>query len=303
VKALVTGGAGFIGSHVADALLATGAAVHIIDASPRPDNLAGALERGATIHAGDVTDAVEMIALMDAIRPTVVCHLAAQIDVRRSIDEPAHDAGVNVAGTAAVLEAARRCGARRVLLASTAGVYGTPPVLPTPESAPLEPLSPYGAGKAAAESYLRLYERLHGLSTLALRMANVYGPRQDRHGEAGVVAIFAGAATACRPVTIFGDGRQTRDFVHVQDVAAAFVAAAHADVTGALNVASGYETCVAAIAGALGVEVLYGPARRGEVPRSCLDPSAATRTLGWRARIALADGLDALASGVARLAA
>jgi UDP-glucose 4-epimerase len=303
VKAVITGGAGFIGSHVADALLDAGAAVDIVDISPRLDNLAAALERGAAVHAGDVTDPAAMVALMADLQPTVVCHLAAQIDVRRSIDAPAHDARVNVAGTAAVLEAARRCGARRVLLASTAGVYGTPSVLPTPESAPLEPLTPYGAGKAAAESYLRLYARLHGVSTLALRMANVYGPRQDPHGEAGVIAIFAGASAVHRPVTIFGDGRQTRDFVHVHDVAAAFVAAAHAAAGGALNIASGCETSIAAIAGALGLEVLYGPRRAGEVPRSCLDPSAAATTLGWRARIALPDGLDALVSGTARLAA
>jgi UDP-glucose 4-epimerase len=171
--------------------------------------------------------------------------------------------------------------------------------VPTPESAPLEPLSPYGAGKAAAESYLRLYERLHRVSTLALRMANVYGPRQDPHGEAGVVAIFAGAAAARRPVTVFGNGRQTRDFVHVRDVAAAFVLAARSTVTGAVNIATGRETSVVALARALGVEVLFGPHRAGEVARSCLDPSAAAHTLGWRPRVALGDGLSGLCEPVA----
>ena len=157
------------------------------------------------------------------VRPHTVLHLAAQIDARRSVDEPAFDAGVNVAGTAAAIDAARRAGARRFVLASTAAVYGDPEVLPTPESTPPRPLTPYGAGKAAAETYLALYGRLYGLSTLALRMANVYGPRQDPHGESGVVAIFCGAATERRPVTIHGDGRQTRDYVHVHDVARAFV--------------------------------------------------------------------------------
>jgi UDP-glucose 4-epimerase len=303
VKALVTGGAGFIGSHVVESLIAAGATVHVVDTATRLDNLSAALSGGAEIHAVDVTDAAAMIAVTTAVRPRVVLHLAAQIDARRSIDDPSHDAAVNVAGTAAVLEAARRGGARRVLLASTAGVYGLPPVLPTPESAPLEPLTPYGNGKAAAESYLRLYERLYGLPTLALRMANVYGPRQDPHGEAGIVAICAGAAATDTPVTIFGDGLQTRDFVHVGDVAAAFVAATEAGVTGAVNIGTGRETSVAAVADALGVETLYGPHRTGEVARSCLDPAAAADALGWRPRIALADGLSGLRAAPDRIAA
>jgi len=295
---LVTGGAGFIGSHVVDALVAGGARVDVVDdlSSGREANLEGALQRGARLHVADVTDVREIAGVTAAARPEVVLHLAAQIDVRRSVDEPAFDAGVNVAGTAAVLEAARRAGARRVVLASTAAVYGAPDSVPTPESSPLRPMTPYGAGKAAAESYLDLYGRLYGLSTLALRMANVYGPRQDPHGESGVIAIFSGAAAEGRPVTIHGDGRQTRDYVNVADVAAAFLLATRSDVTGALNLATGCETSVLEVAAALGVEVLHGPGRAGEVPRSCLNPAAAHDALGWQARTAMPDGLDELAA-------
>jgi UDP-glucose 4-epimerase len=301
VHALVTGGAGFIGSHVVDALVATGARVHAVDdlSTGRRANLAGAIDRGAELHVSDVTDQAMLCALMARLQPDVVLHLAAHIDARRSVDEPAFDARVNVAGTAAVMEAARRSGARRVVLASTAAVYGKPDRLPTPEPAPVRPLTPYGASKGAAETYLELYSRLYSLSTLSLRMANVYGPRQDPEGESGVVAIFSGAADEERPVTVYGDGRQTRDYVHVDDVAAAFVSAAGARVTGTLNVATGVETSVLALARALGVEVLHGPGRGGEVARSCLDPSAAARALGWHARIPLTAGLGRVQTPVA----
>jgi UDP-glucose 4-epimerase len=300
VNVLVTGGAGFIGSHVVDALVADGARVDVVDdlSSGREANLEGALQRGARLHVADVTDVGEIARVTATARPDVVLHLAAHINVRRSVDEPAFDAGVNVAGTAAVLEAARRAGARRLVLASTAAVYGAPDAVPTHEASPLRPLTPYGASKAAAESYLELYDRLYGLSTLALRMANVYGPRQDPHGESGVIAIFTGAAAEGRPVTIHGDGRQTRDYVQVRDIAAAFVRATRSDVTGALNLATGRETSVLEVAAALGVEVLHGPGRAGEVLRSCLDPAAAHRALGWQARTDMPDGLSELA-GVA----
>jgi UDP-glucose 4-epimerase len=301
VKVLVTGGAGFIGSHVVDALLEAGAEVHVVDdlSTGRPKNLDGALERGAELHTADVTDEARIAHVTALAQPDVVLHLAAHIDARRSVDEPALDARVNVVGTAAVLEAARRAGARRVVLASTAAVYGKPEVVPTPEPGPVRPLTPYGASKAAAEAYLELYARLYGLSTLALRMANVYGPRQNPHGESGVVAIFCGAAADRRPVTIYGDGRQTRDYVHVRDVAAAFVRATATPVTGVLNVATGNETSVLDVAAAVGVEVLHGPCRAGEIARSCLDPTAAERAIGWRAQTPLAAGLDGLRTPVA----
>jgi UDP-glucose 4-epimerase len=296
MKVVVTGGAGFIGSHVVDALLAAGATVHVLDdlSSGRPANLAMALDRGAELHTADVTDEDETTRVMTLAGPRVVIHLAAQIDVRRSVDRPAFDATVNVAGTAAVLEAARRAGVERVVLASTAAVYGRPDKLPTPERATLRPLTPYGAAKAAAEAYLDLYRRLYGLSTLALRMANVYGPRQDPHGESGVIAIFNGAAAEQRPVTVHGDGHQTRDYVHVDDVARAFLLAAATAATGAVNIATGHETSVRQLAELLGVEVLQGPGRVGEIPRSCLDTAAARRRLGWSARTPLRSGLASL---------
>ena len=296
VKVLVTGGAGFIGSHVVDVLVADGHEVHVVDdlSTGRLANLEPALEQGAELHTEDVTDAAWMADLAAIIRPEVVFHLAAHLDVRRSVADPAFDAGINVAGTAAVLDAARRAGARRLVLASTAAVYGRPGEIPTREDAPAEPLSPYGASKAAAESYLALFTRLHGLPTLALRMANVYGPRQDPDGEAGVVAIFAAAAAAGSPAVVFGDGLQTRDYLHVDDAAAAFLAAGRSAVVGALNVSTGRETQVCEIAERLGVAVEYAPRRQGEIERSCLDPTAARRTLGWRARTTLEDGLACL---------
>jgi UDP-glucose 4-epimerase len=165
------------------------------------------------------------------VRPDVVMHLAAQVDVRRSVADPSFDAQVNVAGTVSVLEAALSAGVGRILFASTAAAYGNPEYVPTAESEPIAPLSPYGTSKAAAECYLEQYARLHGLSTLSLRMANVYGPRQDPHGEAGVVAIFAGALLEGRPVAVYGDGRQTRDYIYVSDAVDAWLAAAESDVT------------------------------------------------------------------------
>jgi UDP-glucose 4-epimerase len=296
VKALITGGAGFIGSHLADALVAGDHEVHVVDdlSTGRRENLEAALDGGAELHVADVTDAYRMIGLTAIVRPDVVFHLAAHIDVRRSVDDPAFDAGVNVAGTAAVLDAARRAGTERVVLASTAAVYGHPDEVPTPEHAPLAPVSPYGAGKAAAEAYLGVYSRLHGLSTLALRMANVYGPRQDPHGESGVVAIFSAAAAAGYRAVVFGDGLQTRDYVHVSDVADAFLAAGCSSVCGALNISTGRETSVREIADGLGVGIEYAPRRAGEIERSCLDPTAARQALGWRTRIALRDGLEPL---------
>jgi len=302
VKALVTGGAGFIGSHVVDALVAVGHEVHVVDdlSTGRLANIEDALEQGAELHTEDVTDAAWMTRLAAIIRPDVVFHLAAQRDVRRSVDDPAFDAVVNVAGTAAVLDAACRAGARRLVLASTAAVYGRPDEIPTRETAPAAPIAPYGASKAAAEAYLALFARLHGLSTVALRMANVYGPRQDPDGEAGVVAIFAAAAAAGSPAMVFGDGLQTRDFVHVDDVAGAFLEAAQSRAAGALNISTGRETPVREIADRLGVAVEHAPPRHGEIDRSCLDPTRAAEQLGWRPRVSLATGLTRCARAVVK---
>ncbi len=287
----MTGGAGFIGSHLVDALVARGDAVTVVDHLRHPENLASVAGRVELIE-GDVREVAAMAETFGARHPEVVFHLAAQIDVRRSVEDPSTDAFVNIGGTASVLEAAHRSGVRRVVLASTAGVYGEPAQIPTAEDSPIRPLSPYGAGKAAAETYLQLFSRLHGLSTVSLRMANVYGPRQNPHGEAGVIAIFCGAAAGGAPASVFGDGAQTRDFIFVADVVDAFVAAAESDAGGAFNVSTGRETSLLELAEALSVETIALPARLGEIRRSCLDPSAAARALGWHARTPLREGLQ-----------
>ena len=293
MRVLVTGGAGFIGSHLVDAMLDRGADVAVADhlhRSPRPW-VADALQRGAQLHVADVRELPALRRAFEAARPEVVLHLAAQVDVRRSIADPSFDAQVNVAGTVSVLEAAREFGARRVVLASTAAVYGDPPALPTDEGSDIAPLSPYGTSKAAAEWYLGQYQRLHGISTLALRMANVYGPRQDPHGEAGVVSIFCGHAATGARATVFGDGCQTRDYVFIEDVVKAWLAAAASDVTGAINVSTGTETSLLDLVAALDLPYDRAPTRAGEIERSCLDPGAALERLGWHAATPLADGL------------
>ena len=197
MNCVVTGGAGFIGSHVVDALVARGERVTVIDnlSTGRRSNLDGALGAGAELRVADITDASAMSEIFAAVRPELVFHLAAQIDVRHSVADPADDARINVLGTIAVLEAARTAGARRLVNSSTGGaLYGDADVIPTPEDHPIRPLAPYGQSKYSAEGYCELYTRLHGLSTVSLRYGNVYGPRQDVHGEAGVVAIFCGCA-------------------------------------------------------------------------------------------------------------
>jgi UDP-glucose 4-epimerase len=301
MRALVTGGAGFIGSHIVDGLLDGGADVAIVDhltRSPRPW-VTTALNRGAQLHVADVRDLAGLRKAFAAARPDVVLHLAAQVDVRRSVADPSFDAQVNVAGTVSVLEAALAGGARRVVMASTAATYGNPERLPTPETAAVQPLSPYGTSKAAAEWYLAQYARLHGLSTLALRMANVYGPRQDPHGEAGVVAIFCGAAAEARSVTIFGDGTQTRDYVYVGDVMRAWLAAVESDVEGAINVSTGTETSLLELVDELGADYALAAGRPGEIARSCLDPTTAREALGWSATTSLATGLERTQDAVA----
>jgi nucleoside-diphosphate-sugar epimerase/NDP-sugar pyrophosphorylase family protein len=288
---LVTGGAGFIGSNLVDALLATGATVAVVDSlvTGRRDNV----DPRARLHVADVSDADALERVFGRERPSIVFHLAGQLDVRRSMAEPAFDVDVNVRGTAAVLEAARVFGVDRVVHASTGGaLYGDAAAIPTAESAPVEPMSPYGASKAAAEAYCSLYTRVHGLSTVSLRLANVYGPRQDPQLETGVVAQFCAAALNGGRACVFGDGRQTRDFIHVSDVVTAFVAAADSRVAGAFNVGTGVETSIVELAEALELERIHAPARQGEVLRSCLDPSAAVEHLSWQPTIALADGLS-----------
>jgi len=290
MRTLVTGGAGFIGSNLVDALVADGHTVSVADnlTTGRRSNL----NPNARLYEVDVREADGIETLFAAERPEIVFHLAAQIDVRRSVSSPGFDAAVNVAGTAVVLEAARAHGARRFMLACTGGaLYGEAELVPTPETARLAPLSPYGASKAAAESYCDLYARLHGLSTVSLRLANVYGPRQDPRGEAGVVALFCAAALEARPATVFGDGRQTRDYVYVGDVVAAFRRAATSSLVGAVNVGTGQQTTVLDLLDLLGLDGEHEPERLGEVRRSCLDPALAAARLPWRATTSLPEGL------------
>jgi UDP-glucose 4-epimerase len=309
MRLLVTGGAGFIGSNLVDALVERGDRVTVVDnlSSGKRSNLEGALSRGASLEETDVRDADAMTELFAAVRPELVFHMAAQIDVRYSVEHPAGDAASNVLGTIAVLEAALAVGARRMVFSSTGGgLYGDADVLPTPENHPIHPLAPYGMGKYAAEGYCELYTRLHGLSTVSLRYGNVYGPRQDVHGEAGVVAIFCGCLVEHRTPTVFGDGRQTRDWVDVSDVVRANLLAAESDLIGPVNIGQGRETSVLELLEAL-KEVgdrgalpaaEFAPERPGEVRRSCLDPTRARDELGWEAQVEMREGLKRILAGL-----
>ena len=308
MKALVTGGAGFIGSNLVDALRARGDQVAVIDdlSSGKRSNLESAISHGAVLHEADVRDARKMLELFEAERPDVVFHLAAQIDVRISVMDPALDARTNVEGTINLLAAARQAGARRFVFASTGGaIYGETDIVPTPETVQPAPMAPYGTSKYCAEQYLGLYDRLFGLSTVAMRFGNVYGPRQDPHGEAGVVAIFSTRIGRGEALTVFGDGEQTRDYVYVGDVVNANLLLSEADLPTptalderGFNVGTMMETSVNALADTLmsaagrRVEVRHADARAGEVMHSCLDISK-LRSMGWAPRTSLHDGLGA----------
>jgi UDP-glucose 4-epimerase len=293
VRAIVTGGAGFIGSHVVDALLARGDEVAVIDSLARGKE--ETVAAGAELHVRDIREPLDDV--FDAVRPEAVYHLAAQVDVRVSVERPVDDADVNVLGTVRILEAARRHRAQ-VVFASTGGaIYGECEVA-ADEDAALEPLSPYGTGKLAAEEYLRSYNRLYGTRHIALRYGNVYGPRQDPHGEAGVVAIFLGALARGEQARIFGDGLQSRDYVYVGDVARATTSTLGQD-SGVYNVGTGRETSVvdlyalcAKVAGS-DIPAEHAPARLGELQRSFLDPTRAAESLGFTAMVELEDGLRA----------
>jgi UDP-glucose 4-epimerase len=303
---LVTGGAGFIGSNLVDALLERGDSVTVVDdlSSGKRENLEPALARGATLHELDVRDAQAVDKVFESAQPEVTFHLAAQIDVRFSVAHPANDALTNVLGTVAVLDAALAHGCPRVVNTSTGGgLYGDASLLPTPESHPVRPLAPYGQSKYAAEGYCALYTRLHGLSTVSLRYGNVYGPRQDVHGEAGVVAIFCGHLVDGRRPTVFGDGRQTRDWVDVSDVVRANLLAAAGDVNGPVNIGHGRETSLLDLLATLNEvgdrplpEPRFAPERPGEVRRSCLDVTRARTELDWQAQVQLPDGLRRILS-------
>jgi UDP-glucose 4-epimerase len=306
MRALVTGGAGFIGSTLTDRLLADGHEVIVIDnlSTGNPANLAGAQRFGTAFRfeRADIRDA-DVVPLIARLAPDAVFHLAAQADVRVSVADPAMDAAVNVIGTINVLEGARRGGTSTVVFASSGGtIYGEAPpeALPLHEDAVRRPLSPYGIAKEASTNYLSAYASMYGMHCASLALGNVYGPRQDAHGEAGVVAIFAGRLLAGEPCTIFGTGEQTRDFVYVDDVVDAFVKAARARVAGLLNIGTGREVSInhlyLVMAEVLGVaaEPQRAPARRGELERNCLDASRAWAVLGWEATTSLPKGLTAV---------
>jgi len=304
-RVLVTGGAGFIGSHVCDVFLSHGWSVEIIDnlSSGKRENVAA----GATFHEVDIRSA-DAARLVTEGEFDVIVHLAAQIDVRRSVDDPMFDASVNILGSLNLLEAVRKSGRgdqTRIVFSSTGGaIYGDLAVPPTVEVTPKDPDSPYAIAKLAVEHYLSYYTRIHGFDTVTIRFGNVYGPRQDPHGEAGVVAIFCGRLLQGRPLTIFGDGTQTRDYVHVTDVAEAAFRVASATLPDirrvddrAFNIGTGSATSVVDLARSLlaaagtNAPIEFAPKRPGELQDSCLSVDKARAVLGWSPRISLDQGL------------
>jgi UDP-glucose 4-epimerase len=295
VKILVTGGAGFIASHIVDAYLDHGHEVHIFDDFSTGQK--GNVNSKATLHQVDIAEK-EAARLIEQIKPDVLSHHAAQMDVRHSVADPTFDARVNILGFINVLEACKNSGVKKAIFASSGGaVYGEQEAFPAAESHPTQPASPYGVSKRAGELYLSYYHQAFGLPYIALRYANVYGPRQSTMGEAGVVAIFLSLLLRGKTPVINGDGRQTRDYVYVGDVVAANRAALQSSFVGPINIGTGVETDVVTIfqhlRDAVGspVEAQHGPPKVGEQRRSCLETSRAAEILGWRPQMTLKDGL------------
>lgn len=295
MKILVTGGAGFIGSHLVDRLVQEGHEIVVVDnlSTGKRRNL----NRAAEFYKLDIQSS-RLERVFRNERPSMVMHLAAQMDVRRSVEDPIYDAQVNILGTVNVLKQAVNHGTRKVIFASSGGaVYGEQEVFPAPESHPTHPLSPYGISKLSGEHYLTYFQRLSGIQAVALRLANVYGPRQDPEGEAGVVAIFSQRLLAGEQPVINGNGRQTRDFIYVDDVVEAHLAAMGKDVQGVYNVGTGDETSVNGLFRILADLIrpeskeLHGPAKKGEQIRSVIDASK-LRQLGWESRISVQEGLN-----------
>ncbi len=294
-RILITGGAGFIGSAVADLFLRAGWEVAVIDDLSRGKR--ENVPAGARFCPCDIRSAAAAEVIL-AERPDVLCHHAAQIDVRRSMADPRFDCDVNLSGLLNVAAAAVRAGVGQVLFASSGGaIYGDTDRIPTGEDHPTRPASHYGVAKAAGELYLGVFRQSHRLKVASLRYANVYGPRQDPHGEAGVVAIFCGRLLEGRPCTVNGDGTQTRDYVYVDDVARANLLAAERGLDRAVNIGTGVETNVNRVYELLArtagtdARAQFAPAKPGEQRRSCLDASAAVRLLGWRPEVNLSEGL------------
>ena len=301
MRALVTGGAGFIGSDLVDALVERGDEVTVVDdiSTGKRANLDQAIQNGARLMEIDIRDAEAVHAAVEQARPETIYHLAAQIDVRKSVADPANDSRINVEGTVNVLRAAQAQGVRRFVNTSSGGaIYGEGQIIPAPEDHPLAPESPYGLSKFCAEQYCELFTRLHGLSTVSLRYGNVYGPRQDPLGEAGVVAIFCRQLLESERPTIFGDGLQTRDYVYVGDVVDANLKAAETQTSGPVNIGRGEQITVLDIVDALrahsngAFEPEHAPERPGEVRHIALDTSRAGQELGWEAGTDLQAGLE-----------
>jgi UDP-glucose 4-epimerase len=295
MKILVTGGAGFIGSHVVDAYLAAGHEVIVVDnlRTGKRENL-NPQARFVELDIGDERTAQ----LIRDERPDVLNHHAAQMDVRRSVADPLFDARTNILGTIALLEASRHAGVRKVLFVSSGGAaYGEQETFPAPETHPTWPVSPYGVSKRSGELYCHFYQAEYGLPFVAFRYANVYGPRQDPHGEAGVVAIFSGRMLRGEPVTVNGDGKQTRDYVFVGDVARMSLLALERDATGPVNIGTARETDVNMLAQMMlevsgsRSEIRHGPAKSGEQRRSVVDIRRAAEVFGWTPQVSLRDGL------------
>jgi UDP-glucose 4-epimerase len=306
VRSLVTGGGGFIGSHLVDALVGRGDEVLVIDdfSSGKHENLSGALKAGATVAELDIADAQPLLEATEAFEPERVFHLAAQIDVRTSMADPGFDIRLNVLGTVNALEAAARTGVERFVFTSTGGaIYGEgaerPEELPFAESARCEPDSVYGQSKLAAEGYAEYFRRARDLSTGIVRLGNVYGPRQDPATEAGVIAIFFEQARDGGRPTVFGTGKQTRDYIHVDDAVAGILACEASAEPGPFNIGTGMETDVLTLVDRIGplferddFEAEFAPPREGEVERTALDTKLAERTLGFKAERSLDAGLE-----------
>jgi UDP-glucose 4-epimerase len=298
MRILVTGGAGFIGSHLTDALLGRGDEVWVVD------NLsagrASRLHERAVLVEQSIVHAEALAALVEDVRPELICHLAAQVDVRASVKFPVDDACVNVIGTINVLEAARRADARVLFCSSGGALYGQDAPIPSPESVPPMPESPYGTAKYCAEQYICMDNRLHGTCHAVLRLANVYGPRQCPSGEAAVIPRFCSRALRGQRLIIYGDGRQTRDFVYVSDVVAAFLAAADCGMPGTWNIGTGAEVSVLDLAAIISeisgrpLDPEFQPSRAGELERSAVSAELARGALGWCPVATLAEGVRAV---------
>ena len=302
MRVLITGGAGFIGSHLTDAFLARGDEVAVVD--DLSNGRASRLDFRAKLHKVSVTDRATLTDVVGDFKPALVCHLAAQIDVRKSVADPGLDAAVNVAGTINVLEATRAVGSRVLFASSGGALYGENAPIPSPERTEPLPESPYGTAKFCGEQYIGLYNRLHGTAHAVLRLANVYGPRQDPRGEAGVIALFCDSVLAGRMPVVFGDGSQTRDYVYVGDVVSAFLVAADSGLPGIWNIGTGTETSVLDLLSVIGdvagstVTPQFAPARAGEVQRSAVFAGQAARDLGWHPATGLREGIAAVYSWI-----